>query len=129
MSVWSDSAMNRVTPSAISSIIASACSTPDCGLACAWLSILTAITRRSIRVSSSTYNPFSGDWTPAGKVVVVLAVVDVDVVDGEAGAVVAVVPPRSVGEATFVTGWDVSPDPAQAAVTNVSASTNAARRS
>jgi hypothetical protein len=68
---------------------------------------------------------------PFGRVVVVVVVVVAAEVVGEGTGSMVVVAGSTgpVGEATFVTGWDVSPDPAQAAVTNVSANANAARRS
>ena len=59
--------MRRVHPdSTSSSIIASACSTPDWGWALGWLSTLTAMSFRSSNVASSTGRPVSGDSGPEG---------------------------------------------------------------
>ena len=63
-------AMKRVIPSTGTSTMALAWSIPDCGLALAWLSILTAMSLRSSRSASSTGRPLIGE-VGRGRVVVV----------------------------------------------------------
>src|SRR5690606_2599847 len=71
---------------------ASACSTPDCGVARGWLSILTARRRLCARAGSARGSPLIGDRSPGrvlvvvvgGRVVLVVEVVVEEVVVGSA---------------------------------------------